>query len=69
MKIAVVGAGGIGGYFGALLAAAGEDVHFIVRSHSVPVLREQGITIESAVTPLRLAQRCKALYDTKSYIF
>lgn len=56
MKIAVVGAGGIGGYFGALLAAAGEDVHFIVRSHSVPVLREQGITIESAVTPLRLAK-------------
>ncbi|HEY5633925.1 MAG TPA: 2-dehydropantoate 2-reductase [Burkholderiaceae bacterium] len=54
MKIAIVGAGGIGGYFGALLARAGENVHFLVRSHSVPVLREQGITIESAVTPLRL---------------
>ncbi len=54
MKIAIIGAGGIGGYFGALLAAAGEDVYFVVRSHSVPVLREHGITIESAVTPLKL---------------
>ena len=31
MKIAVVGAGGVGGYFGARLAGAGEDVHFIAR--------------------------------------
>ena len=31
MKIAVMAAGGVGGYFGARLAASGEDVHFIAR--------------------------------------
>ncbi|MBI4736364.1 MAG: 2-dehydropantoate 2-reductase, partial [candidate division NC10 bacterium] len=31
MKIAVMGSGGIGGYFGGLLAKAGEDVTFIAR--------------------------------------
>ena len=54
MKIAIIGAGGIGGYFGALLAAAGEDVHFVVRSRTLGVLREQGLTVESAVTPMHL---------------
>ncbi len=54
MKIAIIGAGGIGGYFGALLAAAGENVHFIVRSRTLGLLREQGLTVESAVTPMHL---------------
>jgi 2-dehydropantoate 2-reductase len=31
MRIAMMGSGGIGGYFGARLAAAGEDVAFIAR--------------------------------------
>ena len=31
MKIAVMGAGGVGGYFGGMLANAGEDVTFIAR--------------------------------------
>ncbi len=56
MKIAVVGAGGIGGYFGGLLAAAGEDVRFVVRSRTLQALRENGLAIESAVTPLHLAK-------------
>lgn len=56
MKIAIVGAGGIGGYFGGLLAAAGEDVRFVVRGRTLQVLRENGLTIESAVTPLHLPQ-------------
>ena len=34
MKIAVMAAGGVGGYFGARLAAAGEDVHFIARART-----------------------------------
>jgi len=56
MKIAIIGAGGIGGYFGALLARAGEDVHFVVRSRSLAVLREKGLTVESPATPLHLEQ-------------
>ena len=54
MKIAIIGAGGIGGYFGALLAAADEDVHFVVRSRTLKVLREQGLTVESPITPMHL---------------
>jgi len=54
MRIAIVGAGGIGGYFGALLAAAGEDVHFVVRARTLAALRERGLTVESTVTPLHL---------------
>ncbi len=56
MKIAIIGAGGVGGYFGALLAAAGEDVHFVVRSRTLRVLKQQGLRIESAVTPLHLPE-------------
>ena len=34
MRIAVMGAGGIGGYVGARLAEAGEPVHFIARART-----------------------------------
>jgi 2-dehydropantoate 2-reductase len=54
MKIAIIGAGGIGGYFGGRLAAAGQNVHYVVRSRTLAVLRERGLTIESPVTPLHL---------------
>ncbi len=55
MKIAIVGAGGVGGYFGARLAAAGEDVGFVVRPGTKAALRARGLVVESAVTPVRLA--------------
>jgi 2-dehydropantoate 2-reductase len=55
VRIAIVGAGGVGGYFGARLAAAGEDVHFVVRAGSLAALRARGLVVESAVTPVRLA--------------
>ena len=41
MKIAIVGAGGVGGYFGARLAAAGEDVWFIARGAHLDAMRQQ----------------------------
>jgi 2-dehydropantoate 2-reductase len=47
MRIAVVGAGGTGGYFGALLARAGQDVTFIARGAHLQALRERGLTVES----------------------
>src|SRR5688572_3329093 len=43
---AVVGMGAIGGYYGARLADAGHDVHFLVRSHASQ-LRAQGLRVES----------------------
>lgn len=47
MKIAVMGSGGVGGYFGGRLAAAGEDVHFIARGAHLAALRERGLRIKS----------------------
>lgn len=48
MKIAVMGAGAIGSYFGGRLAAAGEDVHFIGRGGAhLKAMREKGLKIIS----------------------
>lgn len=58
MKIAVFGTGGVGGYFGARLAAAGEEVHFIARGRHLEAMRENGLGIES---PLGNADVEKAL--------
>jgi 2-dehydropantoate 2-reductase len=45
MKILVVGAGAVGGYFGAYLAKAGRDVTFLVRSQRAQQLQRDGIRI------------------------
>ena len=37
-----MGSGGVGGYFGARLAAAGEDVHFIARGAHLAAMNERG---------------------------
>jgi 2-dehydropantoate 2-reductase len=50
MRIAVVGAGGTGGYFGGLLARAGQDVTFIARGANLDALRARGLTVESWLT-------------------
>ena len=47
MKIAVIGAGGVGGYFGGRLAQAGEDVHFIARGEHLRAMRERGLRVRS----------------------
>jgi 2-dehydropantoate 2-reductase len=47
MKIAIVGAGGVGGYFGARLAAAGEDVWFIARGAHLDAMRRDGLQVYS----------------------
>src|SRR5215207_10774843 len=47
MRIAVIGAGGTGGYFGGLLAQAGEEVTFIARGAQLEALRRRGLTLES----------------------
>ena len=45
MKIAVIGAGAIGGYVGGWLAAAGEDVTFIARGANLAAIRENGMRV------------------------
>ena len=45
MKIGIIGAGAIGGYYGAKLARAGESVHFIARGAMLRALRSRGLTV------------------------
>jgi 2-dehydropantoate 2-reductase len=45
VKIAVVGAGAIGGYVGGLLSAAGEDVTFIARGSNLDAIQRQGMKV------------------------
>ncbi|HUP63102.1 MAG TPA: 2-dehydropantoate 2-reductase [Thermoanaerobaculia bacterium] len=47
MRVAVVGAGGVGGYFGGRLANAGIDTTFIVRGATLGALRTRGLRVES----------------------
>lgn len=54
MRIAVMAAGAVGGYFGARLAAAGHDVFFIARGAHLAAIRAHGLTIESTLGDLRL---------------
>lgn len=46
MKIAVVGCGAVGSYYGAMLSRAGQDVHFLLRS-DYDVVRRHGVNIRS----------------------
>ena len=47
MRIVIMGTGGLGGYFGALLARAGGDVTFIARGANLQALQEHGLTVQS----------------------
>ena len=47
MRVAVMGAGAVGGYFGARLAAASNDIAFIARGRHLAAMRQQGLTLES----------------------
>ena len=47
MRIAVVGSGGVGGYFGGRLAAAGNDVAFVARGPHLTAIRESGLRVRS----------------------
>jgi len=81
MQIAVLGSGGIGGYYGALLAKAGHDVVFIARGAHLEALQRQGLTVRtpegsstlpvmaaadtSGVGPVDLVLFCVKSYDTE----
>ena len=49
MRVAVVGVGGVGGYFGGRLAAAGHDVTFIARGAHLDAIRADGLAVESVL--------------------
>jgi 2-dehydropantoate 2-reductase len=80
MKIGVMGTGGVGGYFGGLLARAGCDVHFVARGKHLQAILEEGLQVVSSqgnfevlvhatseaheVGPVNLLLFCVKSYDT-----
>jgi len=55
MRIAIMGSGGLGGYFGARLAQGGADVHFIARGRHLEAMRSEGLRIDGP-EPMHLAR-------------
>jgi len=60
MHIAIVGAGGIGGYFGARLIEAGEPVSFVARGAHAAAIRDHGLRITSALGDATVRPRAVA---------
>jgi len=54
VKIAVMGSGGVGGYFGARLATGGADVTFVARGAHLAAMRERGLSVEGGPDKIRL---------------
>jgi 2-dehydropantoate 2-reductase len=54
MKIAIIGAGGVGGFFGARLQQAGADVHFVARGAHLAAMRSDGLRVESPLGDIHL---------------
>ena len=54
MKIAIMGTGGVGGYYGGLLARAGHDVTFIARGAHLEAIGEKGLEIRSVFGDFRI---------------
>ncbi|HSD51400.1 MAG TPA: ketopantoate reductase family protein [Candidatus Methylomirabilis sp.] len=61
MRIAVMGSGGVGGYFGGLLARANEDVTFIARGAHLEAIQKNGLQVKSVVGDFHV--RPKATHD------
>ena len=82
MRIAIMGTGGMGGWLGAKLAAAGNDVQFIARGTHLEVIRANGLKVGGAesfhltdvavtdrsdeIGPVDVVLFCVKLYDTES---
>jgi len=54
MKIAVIGTGGVGGYFGGRLAQAGNEVTFLARGAHLEAMRSNGLTVKSVLGDFHL---------------
>jgi 2-dehydropantoate 2-reductase len=65
LKVAILGSGAVGGYFGARLAGAGEDVAFIARGRQLAAMREAGLDVRSPRGDLHL-QPVRATDDPAS---
>ena len=64
MKYTIVGAGAIGGYLGAKLALAGEDVTFIARNRNLEAINARGMTLHLPDGSTQHANNVRAVQDT-----
>lgn len=73
MKIAVMGAGGVGGYFGGRLAQAGHEVSFVARGRHLEAIRAHGLALKSplgdATIRVRAAQDPAELWPVDVVLF
>jgi 2-dehydropantoate 2-reductase len=78
MRIGVVGAGGVGGYYGGRLAQAGNEVGFVARGEHLAAIREQGlrvrahdgeftVRVEASADPAEIGACYAVLFCVKSY--
>jgi 2-dehydropantoate 2-reductase len=59
MRFAVIGAGGVGGFFGAMLASAGEDVMFTARGAHLDAMKRDGLRVISPRGTMQVSpERC-----------
>ena len=54
LRIAIMGSGGVGGYFGARLVKGGADVHFVARGSHLAAMREHGLAVEGGPEAIHL---------------
>ena len=54
MKIAIIGTGGVGGYFGAKLAQTGNEVTFLARGEHLKAIQKNGLTVKSILGDFRV---------------
>ena len=54
MRILVMGSGGVGGYFGGRLAAAGNDVTFVARGAHLAAMQKDGLLLDSLLGEARV---------------
>ena len=56
MRVAIYGAGGLGGFYGARLACAGNDVAFIARGAHLAAMRERGLRVSSPLGDMHVPE-------------
>jgi 2-dehydropantoate 2-reductase len=73
MKMAVMGAGGVGGYFGGRLAQAGHEVSFVARGKHLEAIKAKGLALKSplgdATIRVRAAQDPAELWPVDVVLF
>jgi len=57
MRVAVIGSGGVGGYYGGKLAAAGEDVTFVARGAHLAAIQRDGLQVKSVAGDFHVRPR------------